>query len=73
MHMGSDGYVWAKAWGDKAKVGNGLEIEKHWYNFMTWGRCSYDAYSLGPAFWVDELTSRFPELAKAPGAGTYSA
>ena len=71
--MGSDGYVWARTWADKKQVTqHGLEIEKHWYNFMTWGRCAYqpcDAeHSLGLDFWISELATRFPELSTAPGS-----
>ena len=73
MHMGSDGYVWARTWADKKQVTqHGLEIEKHWYNFMTWGRCAYqpcDAeHSLGLDFWISELATRFSELSTAPGS-----
>ena len=75
MHMGSDGYVWARTWADKKQVTqHGLEIEKHWYNFMTWGRCAYqpcDAeHSLGAKFWTSSLGARFSELAAAPGAAS---
>jgi hypothetical protein len=52
---------------------NDLEIEKHWYNFMMWGRCAYqpcdDVHGLGTQFWQSELRSRFPELAHAAGGG----
>jgi hypothetical protein len=73
MHMGSDGYVWARTWADKKQVTrNGLEIEKHWYNFATWGRCAYqpcDAeHSLGAQFWTRSLGSRFAELSTTAGA-----
>ncbi len=73
MHMGSDGYVWARTWADKRQVTqHGLEIEKHWYNFMTWGRCAYQScdaeHSLGSDFWISELGARFSELSTTPGA-----
>ncbi|MEM9528689.1 MAG: hypothetical protein AAGA31_18895, partial [Bacteroidota bacterium] len=38
-HMGSDGYVWGREFiaKDHSLAGQ-LEIKKHWYNFMLWGR-----------------------------------
>ena len=73
MHMGSDGYVWARLVHDRVDTTvHGLEIEKHWYNFMMWGRCAFQAcdeeHDMGPAFWMAELASRFPELSKVPGS-----
>eukprot|EP01045_Picozoa_sp_COSAG04_P010171 COSAG04_NODE_616_length_11905_cov_2.617906_1_plen_114_part_10 len=55
MHMGSDGYVWARLVHDRVDTtAHGLEIEKHWYNFMQWGRCAFQAcdqeHGMGPAF-----------------------
>jgi len=74
FHMGSDGYVWARAWADKQQIQNGLEIEKHFYNFMIWGRCSYQPCtvesSMGPSFWTATLQDRFEELSVDAGAAT---
>ncbi len=42
-HMGSDGYVWAREFTSlEPQTPRSLEIEKHWYRFMLWGRLGYD-------------------------------
>ncbi|MEO0796729.1 MAG: hypothetical protein AAFX93_16295 [Verrucomicrobiota bacterium] len=59
-HMGSDGYVWGREFIDKdPQSPRQLEIDKHWYRFMLWGRLGYDP-SLGRAFFEAELQDRFP-------------
>jgi hypothetical protein len=41
--MGSDGYVWGREFISKyPKQPRELEIDKHWYNFMLWGRMGYN-------------------------------
>lgn len=41
--MGSDGYVWGREFTSKhPKNPRELEIDKHWYNFMLWGRLGYN-------------------------------
>lgn len=41
--MGSDGYVWGREFTSKHPHNpRELEIDKHWYNFMIWGRMGYD-------------------------------
>lgn len=38
-HMGSDGYVWGREFTSRTpEEPRQLEIEKHWFNFMLWGR-----------------------------------
>ncbi len=59
-HMGSDGYVWGREFVAKDKeVAGQLEIEKHWYNFMLWGRLGYDN-TLNKEFFIKKLQVRFP-------------
>lgn len=42
-YMGSDGYVWGREFISKnPSEPRELEINKHWYNFMLWGRMGYD-------------------------------
>jgi len=42
-HMGSDGYVWAREFTSlEPETPRALEIRKHWYKFMLWGRLGYD-------------------------------
>lgn len=61
-HMGSDGYVWGREFVSRDKeVAGQLEIEKHWYNFMLWGRLGYDN-SLSNDFFTKKLKYRFPAL-----------
>ncbi|WP_422080373.1 hypothetical protein [Ulvibacterium sp.] len=61
-HMGSDGYVWGREFVSKDTefVGQ-LEIEKHWYNFMLWGRLGYNN-TLSRGFFVKKLQNRFPNI-----------
>lgn len=41
--MGSDSYVWGREFISKhPTTPRQLEIDKHWYNFMLWGRLGYD-------------------------------
>jgi len=61
-HMGSDGYVWGREFVAKdAAVAGQLEIEKHWYNFMLWGRLGYDN-TLGKDFFINKLENHFPDM-----------
>ncbi len=62
FHMGSDGYVWARNFAlvDEAQRGQ-LEISRHWYNFMLWGRLGYDP-SLDRHFFEGALRARYPEV-----------
>lgn len=42
-YMGSDGYVWGRESISKhPQSPRELEIDKHWYNFMLWGRMGYN-------------------------------
>lgn len=42
-HMGSDGYVWGREFTSlDPESPRQLEIDKHWYKFMLWGRLGYD-------------------------------
>jgi hypothetical protein len=62
IHMGSDGYVWAKTYADKKLAEhNLLEIDKHWYRFMIWGRLAYNL-NLDKSFFVNQLKLRFPNI-----------
>ncbi len=61
FHMGSDGYVWGReAVSKDPDLYHQLEIEKHWYNFMLWGRLGYDPY-LTNDFFERAIQQRFPE------------
>ena len=61
-HMGSDGYVWGVEFTSlEPESPRALEIEKHWYNFMLWGRLGYDP-TLDRPFFERVLAARFPEV-----------
>jgi len=65
-HMGSDGYVWGYEFASReGRRQRRLEIEKHWFKFMLWGRLGYDP-SLDRAFFEKVLTARFPEARGLP-------
>jgi hypothetical protein len=59
--MGPDGYVWGREYAsrDPEFVGE-LELNKHWYRFMLWGRLGYDP-TLSRDFFEAQLRERFPE------------
>ncbi len=60
-HMGSDGYVWGWEFTSlEAETPRALEIEKHWYKFMLWGRLGYDL-DMKPESIEKILLWRFPE------------
>lgn len=59
-HMGSDGYVWGREFSSRSpKSPRELELSKHWYRFMLWGRLGYDP-DLPRDFFVARLADRFP-------------
>ena len=59
IHMGSDGYVWGRVFADKApSMKNRLELEKHWYRFMMWGRLAYNN-TLPRSYFENKLAHRF--------------
>ena len=60
-HMGSDGYVWAREFTSfESETPRALEIKKHWYKFMLWGRLGYDL-DLKREFFEKTLLWRFPK------------
>jgi len=59
--MGSDGYVWGREFASlEGESPRQLEIVKHWYSFLLWGRLGYNP-RLDRAFFEKVLTARFPE------------
>jgi hypothetical protein len=66
FYMGPDGYVWGRDFIAKDPDFAGeLEIDKHWYRFMLWGRLGYDL-TLTRDYFEKRLASRFPEVGAAP-------
>jgi len=69
-HMGSDGYVWAREHtSTEPDSPRQLEIRKHWYRFMLWGRLGYDP-TLGREFFEKKIAAR---LGKVDAAKLYDA
>ena len=62
--LGSDGYVWGKNFITKGKEGNEfLEIKKHWYSFMLWGRMGYNPNTSKEVF-TSHFKNRYSEINK---------
>ena len=60
--MGSDGYVWGREHtSTEPESPRQLEVEKHWYKFMLWGRLGYDP-SLPNSHFEKVIQSRFPKV-----------
>lgn len=59
--MGSDGYVWGREFISKHPTApRELEIDKHWYNFMLWGRMGYDP-ELSSEHIQNMMAEKYPE------------
>ena len=62
FHMGSDGYVWGREFISKnPESTRQLEINKHWFRFMLWGRMGYNP-NIPEQRFKDILASKFPEV-----------
>ena len=58
--MGSDGYVWGREFISKhPKKLRELEIDKHWYNFMLWGRMGYNPET-SKEIYKGHLANKYP-------------
>ncbi|TYA78657.1 hypothetical protein [Seonamhaeicola marinus] len=61
FYMGSDGYFWGRVFNSKTpELANEMEVNKHWYRFMMWGRLAYNN-KLDSNFFTKKITQRFPE------------
>lgn len=65
FYMGSDGYTWGRDFLDRATADQDLgparrlDMQKHWYSFMLWGRLSYDP-TVPDALFVETIRARYP-------------
>ncbi|MFC1761430.1 hypothetical protein ACFL6U_05055 [Planctomycetota bacterium] len=60
FHMGSDGYVWGREFvSTEPETPRALELDKHWYRFMLWGRLGYNP-TLTNDFFGKVIQQRFP-------------
>ena len=61
-YYGSDGYVWGREFlSTEPQTPRQLEMDKHWYHWMLWGRLGYDP-NLGNDRLVQILGARFPQV-----------
>jgi hypothetical protein len=62
FYMGPDGFVFGREFVSKdPELSGQLEIEKHWYRFMLWGRLGYDL-TLGRDYFEKRLKQHFPGM-----------
>ncbi len=60
-HMGSDGYCWGREFISKNPDNpRQLEIDKHWYQFLLWGRMGYNPDIPNDRF-ISIIQSKFPD------------
>jgi len=62
-YYGSDQWIWGREFTMKeelAETPRQIELVKHWYHFMMWGRLGYNPHLSNERF-VQILQSRFPE------------
>ncbi len=65
FYMGPDGFVWGREFVSKDPDLSGeLEVHKHWYRFMLWGRLGYDL-TLTREYFQKRLAHRFPKTDSA--------
>ena len=58
-YMGSDGYVWGRVFSSENDLFQGdLEVNKHWYRFMLWGRLGYNPHIPDDIF-IQTMAVRF--------------
>jgi len=73
FYMGPDGYVWGREFISKDPALSGeLEVNKHWYRFMLWGRLAYDL-TLTRDYFEKRLENRFPQAEAALLYDTWAA
>ena len=62
FYMGPDGYVFGREFVSKdPDLAGELEVRKHWYRFMLWGRLGYDL-SLSRDYFKQRLAAQFPKV-----------
>lgn len=70
FYYGSDGYIWGREFLSKEpETPRQLEMAKHWYHWMLWGRLGYNPDLSNDRF-IQILSARFPEV---PGRDLFTA
>ena len=65
FYFGSDQYIWGREFlSTEPERPRQLEIVKHWYHWMIWGRLGYDPH-LGNERFIDIIQRRFPHISGA--------
>ena len=65
FYMGPDGFVFGREFVSKdPDLAGELELRKHWYRFMLWGRLGYDL-TLTRDYFEKRLENRFPQAEPA--------
>ena len=65
FYMGPDGFVFGREFVSKdPDLAGELELSKHWYRFMLWGRLGYDL-TLTRDYFEKRLEDRFPQAEPA--------
>ncbi|MFO8013972.1 MAG: hypothetical protein R6X20_11795 [Phycisphaerae bacterium] len=73
FYMGPDGFVWGREFVSRdPDLAGRLEVDKHWYRFMLWGRLGYDL-TLTRGDFERRLAARFPEADPARLYDTWAA
>jgi len=62
FYLGSDQYIWGREFmSTEPETPRQIEIVKHWYHWMIWGRLGYDP-DLSNERFVDIIQQRFPNI-----------
>jgi hypothetical protein len=62
FYYGSDQWIWGREWLMKEpEIPKQIEIVKHWYHWMLWGRLGYDPKTSNERI-IQILHKRFPEI-----------
>ena len=61
-YYGADGYVWGREFlSTEPAIPHQLEMAKHWYHWMLWGRLGYDPGLTNDRF-IQILSAHFPQV-----------
>ena len=62
FYYGSDGYIWGREFlNTEPETPRQLEMDKHWYHWMLWGRLGYDPGLTNDRF-IKILGAHFPQI-----------